>query len=235
MDSFTFDGVSSETFDAYLFENNTFGAPNRVYEEIEVPGKNGILYIDNKRYANQPHAYSLIIIDDFINNYNALRAFITSRIGYCRLEDSLHPDEFYKALYASDVVVEMNPRRNMGKLTLEFSRKPQRFLKSGETTITITESEYTITNPTLFASSPMIRIYGEGTVGIGDNAITVLSADEYTDIDCETMEAYKGTESMNERIQIQNIDFPVLHAGDVGITLGSGITQVDITPRWWSL
>ena len=29
------------------------------------------------------------------------------------------------------------------------------------------------------------------------------------------------------------VDFPVLSPGENTITLGSGITQIQITPRWW--
>lgn len=235
MNTFTFSGRSSDSFGAYVFDKDTSGAPKRAYDEITIPGKDGIMYMDGKRYENHKHVYDVIINENFTERYAALRGFMLSQIGYKRLEDTFHPDEFYKAIYLNDFVMTLTNNRDMGKIKLEFERKPQRYLKSGEETITITDSEYWLDNPTGFDARPLLRVYGAGVLGIGDNAITILSADEYTDIDCETMEAYKGTQSCNERIKIQNIDFPVLSAGEIGITLGEGITQVDLTPRWWRL
>ena len=233
-DYFTFNGTDSRTYNIWLFEQNTFGAPARYYEPMEVPGMNGMLLIDGKKYANTLHEYNCVIYDNYENQLNAFRNFLMSQVGYKRLQDTLHSDEFYLAYYDSDFVTTMKPDRTKGYFTLSFNRKPQRFLTSGEAVTTLTSSG-SISNPTLFPSKPFLRVYGTGTLGIGSNAITITQADTYTDIDCELMEAYKGAVSCNNLIQIQNNDFPVLNPGSNGITLGTGITKVEITPRWFRL
>lgn len=233
-ESFTFADRSSDTFYAHVFDYETNGAPRRQYDEITVPGRNGVLYMDGKRYENRIHSYDVIITRDFLDNYEVMRNFLLSQVGYKRLEDSMHPDEFYKAIYRNDFVMTVTNHRDMGKIRLEFERMPQRFLKSGETTITLT-ADGTVTNPSDCEARPLLKIYGTGTVGIGHNAITVNSSSSYTYVDCETMEAYYGTTSKNSSIEIQDTDFPVLGSGDTGITLGDGITKVEITPRWWRL
>ena len=179
-------------------------------------------------------SYACFVVDDFINNINAFRSFLNSKIGYKRLEDSAHPDEFYLACYRESFVVTPSNNLNMGKVTVTFDRKPQRFLKTGETAVELT-SGGSITNPTKFASKPLIRIYGTGRVGIGSNSITVTAANTYTDVDCEIMEAFTGTQSRNAYVTIQNQDFPELKPGANGITLGTGVERVVITPRWWRL
>lgn len=233
-DYFIYAGVDTRVLGVEVFEGDTFGAPSRIYSPLDVPGKSGSLLLDEKRYPDIEHSYNVVIYQNFESTLSNLRNALVSKVGYQRLEDSIHPDEFYRAYYSTDFVTMMKPTRRMGHCTVTFTRKPQRYLKSGETAVTLS-SDGSITNPTLFDSQPLLRIYGTGVVGIGDNAITITTADVYTDIDCETMEAYKGSTSCNAYVQIQNNDFPVLHPGANGITLGTGITQVQVTPRWFRL
>lgn len=233
-DYFVFNGVDSRTYNAFIFNETEHNAPARVYSKQAVPAKNGQLFVDEKRYGDVTVKLPFVIYQNFTESERDLRNFLLSTIGYKRLEDSRFPDEFYLAVYDSNYTVRVTKDRSMGKGVLSFTRKPQRFLKSGETATTLTASGG-ISNPTMFDSKPLLRIYGTGTVEIGDNAVTISEADTYTDIDCEIMEAYKGTVSRNAYVSIQNIDFPVLHPGSNGITLGTGITRVDITPRWFRL
>ena len=231
---FKFGGVDSRQFYAEVFELRTFDAPARSYDTKVIPGRNGTMLLDGNRYGNIEHSYSCIIHQNFSQNYTNFRNSLLSKVGYQRLEDSMHTNEYYMAYYKEDVSPTIDERRSMGKMVIRFERKPQRYLKSGEASISFTETG-TINNQTLFDSKPLLRIYGVGTVGIGDNAITVIDCDDYVDVDCEMMEAYKGVISYNDNISIQNIDFPVLKPGINNIRLGSGITQIDITPRWYML
>lgn len=91
-----------------------------------------------------------------------------------------------------------------------------------------------IENPTEFPSKPVIEVEGNGTLYIGNVAITI-GGTSHTVIDCETMEAYDGYTSKNSDISISSIDFPVLDAGKTGLILGDGITSVTVTPRWWKI
>ena len=83
---------------------------------------------------------------------------------------------------------------------------------------------------------PLIRAYGTGSFTIGDVTVQITSANSYTDIDCETMEAYKDTmaTNCNGNIVLTNGEFPYLDPGTNSISM-SGITQLDIYPRWWIL
>lgn len=233
-DYFIFAGYDTRTLGVKIFPVETMTAPQRMYNEAVVPGRNGVLLIDQKRHGDLSHVYSAVIYENFENRLAQIRSILMSVRGYQRLEDSITPDEFYMAYYNDSFVATAYSDLSMGHFEINFTRKPQRFLKTGETVTTLTASG-SIENPTLFPAKPLLRIYGTGTVGIGDNAITITSADEYTDIDCDIMEAFKGTASCNSYVQIQGNDFPVLHAGTNGITLGTGITRVDVKPRWYRL
>lgn len=231
---FTFDGVSSRKFNVWISGGGTFDAPERDTDEVEIPGRSGNLIIDNKRFKNMNHPYDAFISRDFAEKFNDFRAFLMSRSGYCRLEDTYHPDEFYLAQYKGPITPDVGTICRSGQFTVTFNRKPQRFLKLGEQ-----EKEYTasgtINNPTFYESKPLVRVYGTGQLGVGGETITINSTDGYTDIDCEQQNAFYGAVNCNGRITLSSRDFPVLPAGKSSINLGSGITKVIVKPRWYTI
>lgn len=105
---------------------------------------------------------------------------------------------------------------------------------TGDVTVVVV-SPFTIENPTLFDAKPLLRVYGSGTVGIGEYTFTISEADEYTDIDCEMMDCFKGAVNKNPYVTFSNYEFPVLVPGVNKITMGAGITKIEITPRWYSV
>lgn len=92
-----------------------------------------------------------------------------------------------------------------------------------------------IKNPTLFPSKPLIRVTGSGAVGIGDETITIASGYDYVDIDSEIQNCYCGNQNANAAVTFSNRKFPELQPGVNGISLGTGVTSVQITPRWFIL
>lgn len=92
-----------------------------------------------------------------------------------------------------------------------------------------------IYNPTLFASKPLISVTGSGTVGIGDETITIASGYDYVDIDSEIQNCYCGNQNANAAVTFSNRKFPELQPGINGISLSTGVTSVQITPRWFRL
>lgn len=229
-----FDGKDSRDFKVYISGQGTFNAPVRDYDMRQIPGRSGDLMVTGSRLENIEVTYPAFIYKDFRENLRALRSYLLSKVGYFRLEDSYHPDEYRMAIYRGGMEPEVLPRNQAGQFEITFDCQPQRWLKSGETVVTLTSSG-SIYNPSHFASEPLLRVYGTGLLGIGSDTITILQNDDYVDIDCRIMEAYKGTESRNDTIVLTGYDFPKLSPGNVGISLGTGITKVEITPRWWEV
>lgn len=226
-------GVESTHYGLYICGSGTYDAPKRVVDEISIDGRNGTLTIDRGRYENVNHIYPKSLIINYENNIERVRNWLSSLKGYIRLEDTYHPNEFYLARYIGPFEPEVWRDGSVAKFDLKFDRKPQRFLKTGEIIKQFT-STGSIVNPTLNDAKPLIRIYGNGTVGIGDKNITVSGNTEpYVDVDCEIMDCFKGTTNLNSKVSLT--EFPILKNGSNGILLGSGITKIEITPRWWVL
>lgn len=228
---FTFDGESSKDFGMYVGNKGLHSAPAREYEEIQIEGRNGTLLIDKNRYSNVtlPFENALIMGKDKIE---LARSWLTSKIGYKRLEVSYLPDEFYLAKFDGNFNPVVSPDMELAKVDIEFSRKPQRFLKSGETPTTLTATGR-IENPTRCTALPLLEVYGTGQVAVNDTYFKILKNDSSITIDSELEDCYSGLHGKNSDVEIA--EFPKLESGSNSITLGSGITKVIITPRWWIL
>lgn len=229
-----FDSGDSRDYGVYISGQGTFEAPVREYNMQPIPGRNGDLIGSETRLENMEVTYPAFIYRNFRENLRALRSFLLSHVGYFRLEDTYHPDEYRMAVYKGGLSPEVLNRNQAGQFDLVFETKPQRWLKEGERTRTLTRSGV-LSNPSHFAAAPLLRVYGTGVLGIGSDSITITAANQYTDIDCDIMEAYKGTESRNAYITLSGNDFPKLEPGNNNISLGTGISRVDITPRWWEV
>lgn len=227
----TYDGKNLRDYGVYVNGTYTFSAPQRNITKVVIPGRNGTLTIDNKRFENIEVSYDAFIIREFAENIEGLRNYLSTAAGYRRLEETYHPDEFRLARFVSGLNVTATPLMREGNFTLKFDCMPQRFLKSGEIPVEYTTAG-SIFNPTLQQAKPMLRVWGNGTVGIGSATLTIANTTNYTDIDCESMDAYYGATNRNSNI---SGTFPVLEPGANGVALGGSVTKVQITPRWWVL
>lgn len=229
----TFDGVNCGTYDMYVTDAGIDEMPERDVSEYEIAGKDGTLIIDNGRYKNVPIRYPAVVLDNFRNNYDAYKEVLAKRSSnYFELHDGFTPNRYRMARFM--YVTKLKHTNDASKATFDivFDCKPQRYLVSGKSTITLTASG-SINNPTGFPSKPLLRIYGTGSLEIGGTVITISTADGYTDIDCENMQIYKGLTSKSEYVTLSN-EYPILPSGTSNVIFGA-VTKVEIIPRWWSV
>ena len=234
---FTLGGQPSTTWGVYISGQGTFGGAQRTLNWLEVPGRSGDMIGLDTRLQMRELVYPAFIkaSSSFETNLAGLRAYLLSDAGYRRLTDTYHPDELLMAAYAGPFSPDLTRRNNAAQFDLVFRVKPQRFLTSGETQMSDTGGG-SITNPTRFPAKPLLRVYGAGTIGVGSVALTITSNPfDYIDIDCDICYAYSGSSSANSYVSSSSIDFPVLVPGANGVTLSSGVSQLKITPRWWTV
>lgn len=258
-----FNGKSLADFGVHCSGDGVFNSPEKDFETVEVPGRNGDLHIFNERFKNIDITYKAFIIgDNFPSNYGkdfyddarsdkgidfrarmrSMRAWLLYPTTYCRLEDTYHPDEFRLALFKGPIETEA-VFLQAGEFDLTFNCKPQRFLKSGEFRTTYTDESFTIFNPTLFDATPMLRVKGtgEGIVTINDVSIKI-AGNYYTQdghptigIDSEIQDAYWYGENCNKYITLLNGKFFTLKPGENTISREGALTSIEITPRWWTI
>lgn len=246
------DGKPSLDFGLVISGAGTFTSPQKRYEEVDIPGRNGKLLLNTDNFfENGQISYECFVYENagrilpkyshidaldqrtLSDKLGALRAYLGSRNGYFRLEDTYHPEEYRLAYYAEPFDPEVGQGLDYANLTLKFVCKPQRFRKDGEIPKVFTTSGK-IFNPTGFEAKPLIRAYGTGSFTIDGVTMKINSASGYTDIDCELMECYKGTTNCNGNVTLNKWAFPKLKSGESPVSL-SGISKLEIKPRWWTI
>lgn len=226
---FTFDGVESTIFNTYVANSNMFDSPKENVESIQIAGSNRIVHLSNGTFAPFELEVECYIPRSMKNYIDGIRNYLQFAKKSVKYYESLRPNEYRIASYVRAFEVKASDRQGAA-FNLIFECRPERFLTSGDETTTLTASG-SITNPTNFSSKPLLKVYGTGKFTIGTYELEITSADEYTMIDCDSMQCYKGDVNCNKNV-VGNL--PVLVPGDNAITL-DGITQIDIVPRWWTV
>lgn len=211
-----------------------YAYPERDYTITHIPGRNGDIIQDNGCYKNVERTYEVSFDapnEDFATYANAVSSWLHSTTGYARLEDSYEPNYYRMATYQESNIFE-NLYNKAGTATIVFECKPQRFLKTGDNTITI-QNSLTIMNPTRFEAYPLFKVTGtSGVLTVNGNSITFSSIDDFIMLDCELQDAYK--ENINKNSTISGT-FPVLKPGSNTISWTGGISSVTMKPRWWTI
>lgn len=244
INSITFNGKNSLDFGLYVSGNQTFNSAEKDYSKVSVPGRSGDLLLFNNRYKNVNVNYDAILIEDYEKNAEKVRSWLLSANGYCRLEDTYHPDEFRMASFSGPVDFDTK-MLEAGETTLTFDSKPQRWLKSGENWISCENGPSgftaTLSNPTLFESKPLIKLEGYGTIEIGTGIIEIrgdiIDVPTTIYVDCETMNCFyydnnsEVPKNANKYVIISK--WPTLLPGDTYVH--SNTVGFHIQPRWWTL
>ncbi len=241
MREFIFGGISTKEFGVHVSGEDSFAVPAPRTTSQTIAGRSGDLLIWDGSYENITIDYPCAILRNFEDNYNAFAAFLMSKAGYQRLEDSYHPSFYRMASVADGLDPTMYALNRNGTFTVSFNCKPWKYLAAGDTAVTI-ETETTIENPTRYESRPLLRVYptadAETLITINDiNTILITATDavEYIDIDCEIGECYCGSVNANGYVVFSTTgddDLPALAAGSNILTLDNAAAQVSMYPRW---
>lgn len=253
------DGKSLADFGVHVSGTGVFNSPERDYEVVEVPGRSGDLLFSKNRYKNYELTYPAFVLYHFREKIAELRAFLLSRKGYVRIEDTYHPDEFRLGYFQGPL--EFDPILLTGsEFEIKFNVKPQRFLKYGETVQTFESTSLNLTqifqivNPTYFSSKPIIKIYRTvtslsptdstdetQTFSVGNHIVSIMeTGTDHVIIDSETQDAHSDTnQNLNSRIILDRGTFPELDPGTNAMMItnfkGSTVSKIEITPRWYTL
>lgn len=230
-----FNGESSYDYGLLVGAQKSYNAPKRDVTKYSIVGRNGDLVMDNGRFENIQIDYNIVCKNDFEVLSDAISAWLKSPTGYCRLEDSHHPEYYRMALVPDAISYETGTLNHSAKATISFDCKPEKFFFSGEKAERFT-AVGEIFNPSRFASKPLIRVYGSGAgkVAVGAYTVDISAISTYIDIDCDTMDCFKGTENCNAAVTLAK-GFPQIEAGKNKISFSGAISAVEITGRWWTI
>lgn len=203
--------------------------PERSYEVIDVPGRDGSIIIDNGNFKDYRESYSVFI--DSVDPETPRLQLIARNIagwllgnpGYQRLEDSYDP-EFYRMAYYSGGTDFSNFFNTYGRGTLEFTCAPRRFYKFGEEPIAVTNGSELV-NPSVFPADPIYEISGS-SITVNGKTMNFGSSGVIIDVQKHTAKNSLGT-----NVSVTSGNFEDLRLGKNNIFGGS----YTVTPRWWTL
>ena len=211
--------------------------PNRSQEVQKVPGRNGDIVLPNGSFENYEQSYSAFLDARNIGKLEQVMPKVVDWLlgneGYQRLEDSYFPDVYRMAFYSggSEFVSLFN---EYGEGTLTFNCAPEKYYKTGEWPIVMSQNQVLL-NPSSFAASPLIKVTGSGSGSLMFNGtgITISNIGTSVMIDVKLHKAYNGTTNRNNTITGNYED--LMLGKSTTVTWSGGVTSVEITPRWWTI
>ncbi len=190
---------------------------------FEIPGKDGDFETSDDSY--KPISYAVPL---GISEKTAAAEIATWLRGSGELVLSSISNFKYYARVAN-IEYEWVSRR-LRRAVANFILQPFKYERNPKP-ITLTASK-TIYHPGTRFSLPTIKVYGAGTVTVGGYELTVAAAagENFVIINSEIQECYYDLSTpRNDKV---SGEFPRIDPGPCAVTLGSGITRVDIDGNW---
>ena len=198
--------------------------PERVYEEIEVPGRNGKLYIDNNCYNTFQYSITCTLMPGA--NIREISKWLN---GVGKLILSTELDKEYEVIIKDQIDYEQT-YRICNQFEVNFEVQP---IARGvtEKEINLSEESKVIIKESTYQIKPYLKVIGSGdiTLTINNNSLNIKQLADYIEIDCELEEAYKENENCNSKIQCEI--FPYFIPGENSITWIGNLTNLQIKYR----
>ena len=217
MNSFTFKGISSDTFGIIVQELPPIVRPKMRVATITIDGRDGEQITE---LGYEAYDKSVFIGLKTSEHISAIHAWLT---GSGDLVFSNEPTSVYKA-----AVIDNFELRRLGRFktsTITFRVQPFKY-QAGEV---LTES-LTIENVGNSRSYPLMTITGTGSVHLLINGIEtcILTIDGFVTLDGEKQEAYKGGVLKNRQMTGRFPEF--LPGQNIVSTMGT-VSKIETLPR----
>lgn len=207
------------------------GAPDVHTEYVEVPGRPPV---DLSELAGrvQYNNRKMVIEFEYIGfDWEAEKQLVLAKLHGRKMQIRfLNDPDWY---YTGRCTVKSKINGSTIHFTVDVTADPYKRIVNETPTVFSTAGS--ITNPTDFASRPLIRVNGtgDGTLTVGNKTITLTDIDEYIVIDSMLMDCYKGT--LNQNAKVALTEFPVLKPGVNNLAYTGDITGLEVLGRWWTL
>jgi phage-related protein len=224
MKGFILDGSISSYTDLGLriTQIPTVPSSQRIIEDLAIDGREGTLTIF-KGWNDISFSFKAAI-----TNKETWRETLPQLLNAQIITFTNEPSVHFKVKYIK-VSGLTQLLSNLWEFELEVTTAPFRYLNN-IATINRTSSG-TVQGYGNIYSLPKITVYGTGsrTLTINGKAIVLNILNGHLILDSELKECHYGNVAQNQNM---TGDFPILNPTTNQVTLGTGITKVEIEPRW---
>ena len=139
MDTFTFNGKSSASYNIYVIGTNDAELPEYDYNSEVIEGRTRDVHIRNNRFKNKSVVYHCYCTQNAAENVTKFLGIIMADNIYGRLENTIHPEYYRIGTYAGGTKQQFYGSSNVSTFDLIFDCDPRKFLKGNVSNV----SEYT--------------------------------------------------------------------------------------------
>jgi len=227
MNSFTINNsINSRTaWGLRITEPPLIPPAKRIVESLTIDGREGSLTI-LKGWEDVTFSMKAALIGS--NLHQQYRTVLAALLAAKTIYFSGDPTVYYNIKQVSAGPLERRLSA-LSEFSVSFICAPFRYMRN-VSPVTMTATG-TVNNPGSVYSLPKITVYGTGSRTLTINGkpiiLNILSGNLVLDSELKT--CYYGSVAQNQNM---NGDFPVFSVGSNTVTLGTGITKLEIEPRW---
>ena len=226
--SFTWKGVSSTTKGIRLQEMPQIIRPEERIEHVTIPGRAGEVTLTEGDDIYNSYIQSIPLIVDSAADVAAAESWLRGS-GYLTL--SCQSNRKQMARVINSVEFKKHSKNSAWwEATVQFYCEPLKESTSSST-VEVTTSGATVSNPGDVVSRPLITVTGSGnvTITIGGKTISITGLVSGWKIDSDLQWVLDGT---TPKQGVYTGDFPVFNPGNNTVAFTGSITKLTIDGRW---
>ena len=215
---FKFNNVKSTDLGIVIKELPPIIKAEKDIDIITLSGRNGNLHIDNGFYKAKSYTITCILVDE--TKINEIKTLLD---GIGKLEVSSEPNIEYQATVLNQISFDKY-LKYLKEFAINFELYPIGYSKN-----TITneyfDSENVFEVDGTYNVYPILTVNGTGIITLNNVQIEVLESG--ITIDCDLMNCTKNNLNANDKVNLD--EFPNLIVGENTLTLGTGISSVEVS------
>lgn len=209
----------------------------RDIESVEVPGRDGVVLIDNDRYKDVPFSPKFLMwkkdtFESFEEQQNAVSNFLSASYGYSDMIIWNNSNYTYSARVVDNIRINLIDEVSV-EIEVNFSIKPTKYLSDSLNPVTVTNGS-TLKNIGKAVSNPVITLTGTGNVTLTINSkiyvFKNINEGIVVDSENEVVTSLDGYQPQWDKAYTWPL--PVLGLGDSKISWDNSAFKVSVTPRW---
>lgn len=239
--SVVWSGKDLNDFGMRLHADLKFDGVERDVDEIEIPGRNGVVVRDNHRFkpVDQNFEFTISLLKGKSNLENQIKeaqSFISGLYGFKDFSWTGEPNYIFKAkVNGKSSTSRSNPFR--ATVAVPVKLFPMKYLKSSYDNASALKSGESFQNKGTQVAYPIITLTGTGdvTLTVNDKNFVLKNITDGVVIDCENQVVTDLSKKHSQMDKVYSYPFPNLKTGSNTISWNNTVFTGTIIERWCEL